>query len=284
MGNKILFKIRFILITIGIRRNITTLSNVLKLFLFILLFPILVFSQEITLVEKNDLDADLFVGYDSYNALFYVKDQVLYKKTKDDLFNFKDFQLGEIYSVDIVNPMNIAVYYHDFNTAVLLDNKLTEIERINFNQISEFTNTSQVSVAANNSLWVFNIDLQQLELYNYRSKVKTVVSLPINGEVLSQVSNFNYCFILTEEKIRAYNIYGSLLAEINNEGFQKIVQLNENLIAVKDNELYYIDKETREISKIKTSEINIKDLQLTQEFLYIYNENQVQKFILKLPK
>lgn len=242
------------------------------------------FSQELILVEKADLDANQFIGYDSYSDLFYVKDQVLYKKTKDELFNYKDFQLGEIYSVDIVNPMNIAVYYQDFNTVVLLDNKLTEIERVEFNNISEFTNTSQVSVAANNSLWLFNIDLQQLELYNYRSKNKTVVSLPINGEVLSQVSNFNYCFVLTEDRIRAYNIYGSLLAEINNGGFQKIIQFNENIIALKDNTLYYIDKETREILEIKSPEINIKDLQLTQEFLYIYDENQVQKFTLTLPK
>ena len=256
----------------------------MKIFLFILLFPLLAWSQEISFVEKVDLDANQFIGYDTYNDLFYVKDQVLYKKTASNLFNYKDFQLGEIYSVDIVNPMNIAVYYQDFNTVVLLDNKLTEIERVEFNNISEFTNTSQVTIAANNSLWIFNVDLQQLELYNYRSKLKTLVSLPINGEVLSQVSNFNYCFVLTEEKIRAYNIYGSLLAEIENEDFQKIVQLNENIIALKDNTLYYIDKETREFSEIKTPEINIKDLQLTQDYLYIYDENQVQKFTITLPK
>ena len=256
----------------------------MKLLLFLFIFPTLAFSQETSLVEKTTLDADSFVGYNSFEDLFYIKDQVLYKKTKTELFNYKNFQLGEIYSVDIVNPMNIAVYYQDFNTVVLLDNKLTEIERVEFNTISEFTNTSQVTVATNNSLWVFNVDLQQLELYNYRSKSKTVVSLPINGEILSQVSNFNYCFVLTEEKIRAYNIYGSLLAEINNEGFQKLVQFNEDLIAIKDNELYYIDKDTRESKKVNSPEITIKDLQLTQDYIYIYNGKNVHKLKLTSPK
>lgn len=256
----------------------------MKYLLIIILFPVLVWSQEISLIETNPLNADTFIGIDSYNDIFYIKDQILYKKTTTNLFNYKDFQLGEIYSVDIVNPMNIAVYYQDFNTVVLLDNKLAEIERINFNNLSEFINSSQATVAANNSLWVFNMDSQQLELYNYRSNNKILVSQPINGEVLSIASNFNYCFVQTEAKIRAYNIYGSLLAEINNEGFQKIVQLKENLIAIKDNELYYIDKETRKITKIKSPEISIKDLQLTQDFLYIYNENQVSTFKLTLPK
>ncbi|MCP4969535.1 MAG: hypothetical protein GY932_02935 [Arcobacter sp.] len=235
-------------------------------------------------MSKTQLNADTFIGVDAYSDSYYTKDQVLYKKTEAGLFNFKEFQLGTIQSVDIINPMNIVVYYSDFNTVVLLDNMLTEIERINFNELSEFINTSTATLAANTSLWIFNLDSQQLESYNYRSKNKALVSQPINGEVLSQASNYNYCFVLTEEKIRAYNIYGSLISEINSDGFQKIIQFNENLIALKDNELYYIDKKTQEITKIKTPEITIKDLQLTQDFLYIYDGNQVHTFKLILPK
>jgi len=256
----------------------------LKKILIILFFPILTWSQELSFVEQTALDADVFIGINTFDEVFYIKDQVLYKESGNNLLNFKDFQLGMIQSVDIINPMNIVVYYSDFNTVILLDNKLTEIERIDFNNLSDFINTSTATLAANTSLWLFNIDSQQLESYNYRSKNKVLVSQPIQGEVLSQVSNFNFCFVLTTEKIRAYNIYGSLIAEITNEGFQKIVQLNENLIAKKDNELYYIDKETRDISKIKTPEITIKDLQLTQDFLYIYDGKKVHTFKLTLPK
>ena len=36
--------------------------------------------------------------------------------------------------------------------------------------------------------------------------------------------------------------------------------------------------ETKETIKINSPEISIKDLQHTQEFLYIYDENQVSKF------
>jgi len=256
----------------------------LKKVFLLLIFPILAWSQELSLVEKTDLDVDTFIGIDSYNELFYIKDQVLYKRSASSIFNFKDFQLGEIHSVDIANPMNIAVYYSDFNTVVLLDNRLTEIERINFNDLADFTNTSNATLAANNSLWIFNIDLQQLELYNYRSQNKVLVSQPIQGVVLSQASNFNYCFILTEEMIRAYNIYGSLLNEFENNGFEKIIQLNENLIAIKNNDLYYISKETKETTQIISPEINIKDLQLTQDFLYIYDGKKLHTFKLTQAK
>ena len=254
-----------------------------KVFL-ILIFPILAWSQELSFVEKTDLDADTYIGFDSYNELFYIKDQVLFKKSASSIFNFKDFQLGEIHSVDITNPLNIAVYYSDFNTVVLLDNRLNEIERINFNDLTDFTNTSNASLAANNSLWIFNIDQQQLELYNYRSQNKVLVSQPIQGKVLSQASNINYCFILTEKKIREYNIYGSLISELDHDGFQKIIQWNENLVALRNNQLYFIAKESKQIDKIKSPEINIKDLQLIQDFLYIYDGNILYTFKLTLAK
>ena len=141
----------------------------MKKVLLLLIFPILAWSQELSFVTKTQLNADTFIGIDAYNDTFYIKEQVLYKKTDSNLFNFKEFQLGNIQSVDIINPMNIIVYYADFNTVVLLDNKLTEIERTNFNNLSEFINTSTATLAANTSLWIFNIDSQQLESYNYRS-------------------------------------------------------------------------------------------------------------------
>ena len=58
----------------------------------------------------------------------------------------------------------------------------------------------------------------------------------------------------------------------------ELVDPDDNLIAKKDNNLYYINKDTQETIKINSPEISIKDLQHTQEFLYIYDENQVSKF------
>ena len=69
-----------------------------------------------------------------------------------------------------------------------------------------------------------------------------------------------------------------MVAKIPNKGYQKIIQVNENIIVKRDNSLYYINMETQETIKINSPEISIKDLQHKQEFLYIYDENQVSKF------
>jgi len=249
------------------------------------------FSQELKFEEKKPLDADHFVGIDSYQNLYFLKDQVLHKQGDQGNYVFNNYQLGSITSVDIINPLKILVFYRDVNTILFLDNRLTEIERINFNNFSEFINISAASNAGNNQLWVFNIDSQQLELFNYRTERKTLVSQPFTGDIRSMVSNFNFCYILTQESLFTFNIYGSLISENNMAHYHRIVQQGENVVAVQGDALFYIPSSEGEGLEnavtplnLNITEITIKDLQGTQDFLYIYDGNSVHTFSLTKPK
>lgn len=231
------------------------------------------------------------MGIDNFKNTYFLKDRVLHKEGEDGNFVYNALQLGRITTVDLINPLKVVIFFQDTNTVVLLDNKLNEIERINFNNLRQFLNVSSATNAGSNSLWVFNMDTQQLELYNYRAKMQTVVSQPLPGKLLSQASNFNYCFTLTEKKLRAFNVYGSLLNEAPSDGYDRIVQLNENLVALKENSLYYIpdfakrnEESLRETVKLELPEMTIKDLQLSNDFLYIYDGINLHTFTLTLPK
>ena len=260
-------------------------------FLFFLFIFKFVSGQ--TLVHKSTTSyvMDHFVGLDNFQNIYFTKDRVLYKNGKDGNFKYNALQLGRLTSVDIINPLKIVLFFQDTNTVVLLDNKLNEIERINFNSLAQFLNVGMATNAGNNSLWIFNMDTQQLEIYNYRSKMQLVVSQPFPGKLISQASNFNYCFTLTEKNLRAFNIYGSLLNEVQNKGFEKIVQQNENLVALKGDSLYYIPdfaKRNNEIFQdevqLELPEMPIKDLQLSNDILYIYDGNNLHAFTLTYPK
>lgn len=261
-----------------------------QLFILFLLICQLGIAQSLAPVSEVPLMADRFIGLDNYKNTYFIKDRVIIKQGPDGNFRFNDLQLGRITSVDIINPLKVVAFFQDTNTVVLLDNKLSEIQRINFNNLPQFLNVSTATNAGNNSLWLFNVDTQQLELYNYGSKLQTVVSQPFPGKLISQASNFNYCFALTEKKLRAFNIYGSILNETASEEYEKIVQQNENLVALKDDSLYYIPdfaKRNEDVShetvKLTLPEIKIKDLQLTNDFLYIYDGEILHTFKLTIP-
>ena len=178
-------------------------------FIFFLLYFQNSIGQSVALKTSTPLIADRFIGIDNYKNTYFLKDRVLHKQGEDGgNFIYNALQLGRISSVDIINPLKVVVFFQDTNTVVFLDNKLSEIERISFNNLSQFLNVSTATTSGSNSLWIFNVDTQQLEIYNYKLKLQTVVSQPFPGKLLSQASNFNYCFTLTEKKLRAFNVYG----------------------------------------------------------------------------
>ncbi|PKA83347.1 hypothetical protein ATE92_1499 [Ulvibacter sp. MAR_2010_11] len=251
--------------------------------LFILVSQLLP-GQTATKVTAIPLDADSFIGTDSYKNLYFIKDKVLKKQGEEGVFSFNDYQLGNITSVDIINPLKIVVFYQSVNTVVLLDNKLNEIERINFNHQANFMNISTATNAGNNQLWIFNMDTQQLELYNYRTQRKQLVSQPITGKLIAQASNFNYCFLLSEGKLRVFNVYGSLLNEMESSGFQKMAQHNENLVVSKGNDLFFISENSINPLKVQLTENMVKDLHLTQDLLYIYDGINIHTYSLTQPK
>ena len=260
---------------------VASMKHLLFLF-FLTCFPLV--GQEIKLVSSVPLEASRLIGVDAYQNTYIINQSVLHKKGPEGDFVFKDFQLGPITSVDIINPLKVVLFHEDTNTVVFLDNRLNEIERINFNNLPEFINISTATNAGNNRLWVFNVDSQQLELYNYRSNSKTTVSQPFAGKLISQASNFNYCFTLTENKLRSFNIYGSLLFESEASGFSRIMQQGDTLIALKESSLFLYFENSFKPLKVPISENNIKDLFLTKEFLYIYDGKKLHTFSITQPK
>ncbi|MEM7185109.1 MAG: hypothetical protein AAF466_00515 [Bacteroidota bacterium] len=256
----------------------------MKWFFLLLLCPAILCAQELSLQSSQTLDIDRFIGYDSYQHLYYVNDGDLYKKGDLGEFVFRDFQLGPIASVDIINPLNVVVFYAEVNTVVLLDNRLNEKQRINFNTLPAFLNLSAATNAGNNRLWVFNMETQQLELFNYRTTGQTIISQPYEGSLVAQVSDFNDCLLLTETHLWQINIYGSLLWETPLEGFERIVRSGKNIIGLKENRLYLIND--KGVTRLENTFIEnpVKDLQLTQDFLYIYDGKELYSIILTQPK
>jgi len=253
--------------------------------LFLLFFiSISLNAQEPKLVSSIKLDADTFVGFDSYRSLYSIKNMVLHKQGNDGAYIFNDYQLGNISSVDIINPLKIVVFYEDTNTVLFLDNKLNEIERIKFNELSEFVNIGSATNAGGNKLWIFNIDTQQLELFDYRNYRKTIVSQPFPGKLMSQASNFNYCYTLTENNIRAFNVYGSLLFEKKSDNYLKMVINDKKMAVLQENQIILLTENSVKPIKLPISENTVKDLQLTRDFLYIYDGNKLHSFSIKQPK
>ncbi|MCR8666843.1 hypothetical protein NO995_04060 [Aestuariibaculum sp. M13] len=239
---------------------------------------------ETSFIKDTKLEADRFVSVSSFEATFYIFDNVLFKKEKNSKgidIGYNNFQLGDITSVNTFNPLKINLFYKDFNTVVILDNRMAEITKIDFNALEEQKYVTHVSTGYDNTIWVFNENNQQLELYDYKTKTTRAKSMPIQNNVLDIKSNYNTCWVLTEKYLYIYNYFGSLIKKIKNKGFTAFEQSNENIILKKENTLFFLKNESDKIIPIKLPNLLIDAFFVTKETLYIYDNETLHEYQIK---
>ena len=251
--------------------------------LFLITFS--AFAQETIKTElesKTDFKADSIIGIDNFGTIFYTLNNSLIKKQETKLLKYSNIQLGTITSANSFNPLKINVFYKAFNTVTILDNRLAEIYKIDFNQTKPYKNVTQVSTGSDNTIWVFNQDLMQLELYDYKTKTVRTKTLPIESNVLDLASNYNSCWLLTKKFIYKYNYFGSMVSKIPNNGYTNIKESNENIVLKKDDMLFYIAKSTETIKPLNFKNLLISQFFVTNQIVYIYTDKVLYHYQLKL--
>jgi len=164
--------------------------------------------------------ADHFYGLDDFNNVYYSKNNVFYKRgllssKATSSQQFYDVQLGELSSVDLINPLKILLFYRDTQTVVLLDNRLNESLRIQLSELKPYRYFEFVSLAGERQLWLYNMDQQRLEVFDYTQN-KLILSSPvIQDNVNHLLSDYNYCHLITDLGVLSYNKYGSQTASLN---------------------------------------------------------------------
>jgi len=255
--------------------------------LYILLLISFSFSRaqeeiEITRKETIKLDADNFIGVNMFDELFYVKNEVLYKKVGEELYSYQNRLLGSVSSVDVLNSLETTLFYKDFNTVVRLDKKLGEISKIDFNSSNTFSTNIFVASASNKRLWVFNADTQQVQVYNPQQDVIELTTLSIDEIPVSFYSNYNFCWVLTKSKLLQYNIYGNLLNSYVLHEFEDVIYYKDYFILKKDEQLYAFSVDAKTPKIIELAQITVKDFSVINETLYIYDGKRLISFLINL--
>lgn len=163
-------------------------------YLFLLLFTSTIAQNE----QKNDT-----IGVDIYDALYIVKNNTLFKILEDKTQSYQNFNFGEITSVDIINPLEIVVFYKEFNSAIILDNQL------NLKQTIQFTNNILfTSKGITNKIWIYNEDENKLQLYDYKSNTVSISSQVLTDfRPLKMKSSFNNVRLINNKKTLIFDRY-----------------------------------------------------------------------------
>jgi len=254
----------------------------MRSWVFILfLIQTITYGQEWKIANALSVNADYFVGVDSYNYSYWIKNKEVFKQSEKEFFSYSDTQLGAIYSVDITNPFSVLVFYYEAQTLVVLDNKFNEINRIRFSDFPNVSEVGQIGNAGNQNIWTINLTTQRLEILDYRHRILQATSLLLSGEVVDMVSNYNTCYVQTSDYIYQFNNYGSVLNKIEASSFTEIYPARKGVVLLNGDQWYFWERELDEprLLSINLKKESLKNLFYTRQHLYVFDGKQLHTYI-----
>ncbi|MCV9929413.1 hypothetical protein OIU83_17240 [Flavobacterium sp. LS1R49] len=242
----------------------------------------------ITTINSITLDADQFLGTDSFGFAYLIKNNIIIKTNGKDAYEYKNISLGKIAKVDLENPLKIVLFYEDFNTVILLDNQFNEVNRINFSKNTTPILASGIGIASQNQLWVYNTLNLQIGLYDYLKNEYKTVSTPISGNIKYYQSNFNvFYWIDDKNNWFSCDIFGKISTLGKVLDFDTITLLNNHMyVFKKGNLLFFKDiskPESGDPSQIEVSEKTFTNFYYKDQILSIFTSGGITNYKIIIP-
>jgi len=224
------------------------------------------------------LTADAFCGIDDYNYIYSFKNSSIIKSGTSDTYRFSDLTLGNPTSLDILNPLKLVAFYEMTQTVIILDNKLSEITRVNFNNLEEPILATHARQAGDRKLWLFNADTQAVLIFDYQRNATVINFQPEMKSIIGMASDFNNCWTTNDTTLTHYNNYGIILEKHPIADVQHIQSSDEKLILYSGEKWLFMDAENKTFVPIDLPVIDVQSFSFIGDTLHIYDGKQLSTF------
>lgn len=238
-----------------------------------------------TVLTSKTLVADSFLGYDSLEHLYFINNNILFKQSTTELWQYKNISLGKITRVDLQNPLNIVLFYENFNTVVLLDNQLNETQKINFSENNFPINATATGIASQNRLWVYNNLTQEIGLFDYLKNTFQSITPSFQGTVMHYETDFNTFYWIDEKRdLYSCSVFGKITTLGKLPNFDQIQVLSSKAVLYKNNtNLYYYTLIDNKSTLIDFDKKTFIKFQYRDQILSIFTTEGITNFKIILP-
>ena len=215
-------------------------------------------------------------------------DKDVLNKYRDNGTFFRTFsnkRLGEISSIDAMNPLKIAVFYKDFSRVLFLDNTLTE----NGNAIElekfELEQASLICASYGNGIWVYDGVAYTLTRFNQEMQ-RNVQILNLN-QILGYtpdpkylMEHENHLYMSVPEKgILQFDIFGTYIRTIPIVGLFKFQVVGNTLFySQTPGILDAFEMKTLQENRLKLPINDYIDLSINQNRIYLLRKDSLSVF------
>lgn len=246
-------------------------------------------GQTQTLAAKKQaefvFEGDQFAGFDSFGNLFYTKNNVVFKHTERGTLQYQNLALGNIKRIDLINPLRVLVFYEEFNTVVLLDSQMNEIQKIEFSKNDTPVIASAVGMSGQNQLWVYNSTSQQIGLLDLATNQFRNLGVPIKENLLFYQTDFNYFdWIDAQGQWFSCNVFGRV-ANNGAVAFRKHLQFvdRQRILYEMDGALLLEDRTSGKLYRIDIVEKTFANFYYKDQILSIFTAHGITNYKITLP-
>jgi hypothetical protein len=145
------------------------------------LLALLLVAFSVSAFAQNDNDCQTIEGVkgtsvsvDPNGNVYVIDGSTLYKLTQNGSewvkSQYSNFQLGDIASIDVDNPLKIMLFYQDEGMILFLDEKMNPLmEPLNLMDAG-MNNISLATYSTDNTIWLYDVVLHDLINVNFKLK------------------------------------------------------------------------------------------------------------------
>ena len=257
-----------------------------SLILFFFIFNQMTYSQLLNPKPVNNqvFEMDYFFGYDVLGSIYYLKNNILYKNDIGHAYEYKNIDMGKPTRIDIQNPLKIVLFYENFNSIIILDNQLNEIQKINFSENEIPINVAAFGLSSRDSFWIFNILDNKIGLFDYLKKEYKPISSIISGRIHIYQTDFNFFYFIDDNNnLQSCDVFGKLKILTNLKKIERFeVISNSKILYQLSNCLFLLDLDKNETLELKISEKTIENFSYKNQILSIFTNKQINNYNINL--
>jgi hypothetical protein len=261
-------------------------NQLLIAFLFVISIS---FGQEkaCIAIKQNSMPitADEFLGYDQFGYFYSIKNNILSKSKKEEWFEYKNISLGKPTKIDIQNPLKIMLFYKNFNTIILLDNQLSETQKINFSENEMPILVDAAGIASQNRLWIYNSLTQEIGLFDYLKNTYQSITPSFEGNIKYYKSDFN-AFQWIDDKLNWFScdVFGKITSLGKVADFDQIqIIANQEVVFSKAGKLFLKDLKKNSIYTIENVDKSFTNFYYKDQILSIFTNQEITNYKITIP-
>jgi len=206
-----------------------------------------------------------------------------YDSDLNPLYEFSVNTLGDIGSIDVSNPQKILIYYPDFQFIVFVDNTLSEIKRLNLENMN-FWDVQGVALSNDNLIWIYDPINYRLIKIDEAGNIKLSSNESFFGElgdvfrpqVYAQNSSV---YLYNNKEFMIFDLFGQHIKTIQIDN-EKVQFLDSQIMVLSENELNIVELGLTRFEDVdnkyySNSDIDIVDFTISEKTLYLLSEGGV---------